>query len=740
MGTDEFKINRTYGDGNMTSEQIFKNAKWIECTGSDAPLFRKSFSAVKGEKAEITICGLGFFKLFINGRKVSNDLLVPNATCYNERDLKKLQFPLDDELSYRTYCMKYDISDYLAEGENTIAVMIGNGYYNQVSRHAEGVVTFGTPKLCYLIEKASGNVISDETTLSHRGFITYNNLYNGEKHDYTLYPQGYDLNGYSGSGFEKSAVIPAPESEFYIQFSPADKVIRTIKPVLLKDEGETKLYDIGENTVGYAVFKCAEKGKKITVNYAEEIYDERDYYGMKFAEGYQEEQFITDGTDREYIPHFTWHGFRYFRVNADIEPLRVDVVHSDCPVTSAFECDNEILNWLYDAYIRTQLGNMHCGVPSDCPHRERLGYTGDGQLCGETAMMLLDSREFYRKWLYDIADCQCKKSGHIQHTAPLMGGGGGPSGWGGAIVEVPYKFYKMYGDKDLLDEFFPKMLHFLDYLESRSENGIVWREEKDGWCLGDWCTPDPIVIPESYVNTVLYIRFIQQVIEVADILGRQSEAAHLHERESRIKHAVDIAYFSPWSHSYCGDVNGASCLAFRTGMGNETGKKNMVRKYKELGMFDTGIIATEALIGYLFEINENQLAFDLLSNEKDASFAFMKKNGATTIWENWSGRDSRNHPMFGAVTKYLFMYLLGIRQPENSAAYENVIINPRFVDGLNRAKGHITTESGKISVEYVKTGKTATVKIYADPKINSVFEYNGEKIQFSGEREFTVEV
>ncbi|MBQ8016458.1 MAG: family 78 glycoside hydrolase catalytic domain [Clostridia bacterium] len=725
----------------MTSEQIFKNAKWIECTGSDAPLFRKSFEAKKGEKAEIIICGLGFFKLFINGKKVSEDLLVPNATCYNERDLSKFEYKLYDKLSFRTYCMKYDISDYLADGENTLAVMVGNGYYNQVSRHAEGVVTFGTPKLCYIIEKDSGNVISDESTLSHKGFITYNNLYNGEKHDYSLYPQGYDTNGFSGDGFAESTVIPAPESDFHIQFSPADKAIRTIKPVLLKDEGETKLYDIGENTAGYAVFKCAEKGKKIKVNYAEELYDQRPWYGIKFEEGYQEEEFITDGTDREYIPHFTWHGFRYFRVNADVEPIRVDVVHSDCPVTSSFESDNKNLNWLYDAYIRTQLANMHSGVPSDCPHRERLGYTGDGQLCAETAMLMLDCREFYRKWLYDIADCQCQNSGHIQHTAPLMGGGGGPSGWGGAIVEVPYQFYKMYGDKELLDEFFPKMLRFFDYLESRSENGLIWREEEGGWCLGDWCPPGGRVhIPETYVNTVLYVRFMQQVIEIADILGRQSEVSFLPERIEKVKRAIDIAYFSPANHNYCGDVQGASCLAYRCGMGDADGRKWMIKKYDELGMFDTGIIATEALIGCLFEIGAAQTAFNLLASDKEVSFAYMAKNGATTLWENWDGRDSRNHPMFGAVTKYIFTSLLGIRQAKNSVAYKEVVISPRFVAGMNRAKGHITTENGVISVEYEKNGGKAKVKVFADPKIKAVFEYNGQKTEFSGEREFEIEI
>lgn len=724
----------------MTHEQIFKNAEWIECTGSDAPLFRKSFNAVKGEKAEITICGLGFFKLFINGKKVSEDLLVPNATCYSERDLHKLTFKLDDELSYRIYCMKYDVTDYLIDGENTLAVMVGNGYYNQKERMAEGDVTFGTPKLCYILEKESGNVISDKSTLSHKGFVTNNNLYNGEKHDYTLYPIGWDVNG-ECNGFEESNVIPAPESEFFIQFSPADKAVRTLQPILLKDEGESKLYEVSENTVGYAVLKCKEKGKKIRINYAEELYETREWFGMQFKDGYQEEEFITDGTDREYIPHFTWHGFRYFRIWGDAEPVRVDVVHSDCPVTSSFECDNENINWLNEAFIRTQLANMHCGVPSDCPHRERLGYTGDGQLCAETVMMMLDSREFFRKWLYDIADCQCKDSGHVQHTAPLMGGGGGPCGWGGAIVEVPYKFYKMYGDKELLNEFFPKMLKFFDYLESRSENGLVWREEEGGWCLGDWCPPGfHVLMPETYVNSVLYVRFMQQVLEIADILGRQNEVSFLPERIEKVKKAIDVAYFSPANHNYCGDVQGASSLAYRCGMGDADGRKWMIKKYDDLGMYDTGIIATEALTGYLFEIGAAQTAFNLLASDKETSFAFMKNNGATTLWENWNGRDSRNHPMFGAVTKYLYMYLLGIRQPADSAGYEKVIISPCFVDGMNRAKGHITTVNGIVSVEYEKNGNTATVKVFADPRIKSSFVYNGETTEFSGEKIFTVEI
>ena len=715
----------------MTSNEIFKNAKWITMPESDAPIFKKVFCAKENEKAIITICGLGAFKLYINGKKVSEDLLAPNASNYCYRDLSGFLYPLFDELSFRTYCMQYDVTEFMNEGENTLAVMLGNSYYNQNRRTVEGDVFYGHPKLCYLLEKESGNVISDKSTLVNKGFITENNLFYGETHDYSLLPHS--------DCFTESTETEADETEFYIQTSPCDKVTRSLSPVLIKDEGKTKLYDAGENTVGYAVVSCKEKGKKITVSYAEDIYD-KENFGMHFEEGYQTDTFITDGIQTEYAPHFLWHGFRYFRIEGDAVPLRVDVVHSDCPVTSSFECDNPQLNWLYNAFIRTQLANMHCGIPSDCPHRERLGYTGDGQLCCEAAMMMLDSKEFYRKWLYDISDCQCLKTGHVQHTAPLMGGGGGPCGWGGAMVEVPYKFYKLYGDKDLLEEFFPKMLRYFDYLETRSENSLIYREEENGWCLGDWCAPEPIKIPEAYVNTCLYVLFMQQVLEIASILGRESEVTFLPERIERVKKAINVAYFSAASHNYCGDIQGANSLALQIGLGDEFTLRKTVEKYKKLGMYDTGIIATPALTRYLFESGEGQLAFDLLSSKGEVSFDYMARNGATTLWENWNGESSKNHPMFGAVSKCLFTYLLGIRQTENSSAYADVVISPVFVDGINRAKGHITTENGVVSVEYVKDGNCAEITINADKRIKASFSYNGVHKEFTGYLKIKVEI
>lgn len=718
----------------MNQFEMFENAKWIDCPDDDiAPIFFRKFSCEKNENAEIVICGLGYFELKINGKRVSDDLLVPAASNYSKRDTSKFVYPIFDEMGYRTYVMKYDITDYIEDGENELSVMLGTGYYHQNMQFGEGNVDYGTAKLCYLIKKQSGNVISDSSTLCHKGYFERNNLYYGEFQNLNNIPNISD--------FYLSREIETPETDFYFNIAPTDKITDTIADIKFMGEYEgSKYYDIGINTVGRAVIKCKNKNEHISVAYAEEI-GGINWHGMHFlSEGKYVDEFITDGTDREYHSKFSWQGFRYLKITGDAVPVRIDVIHSDCKVTSDFSCDNENLNWLYNTYVHTQLCNMHSGVPSDCPHRERLGYTGDGQLCCEAAMLTLNSKEFYRKWLYDIADCQNKTNGHIQHTAPLMGGGGGPCGWGGAIVEVPYVYYKMYGDKELLSEFFPKMLKYFDYLESRSEFSLVCKEEKGGWCLGDWLPPTPIQIPESFVNSCLYVGFMKKAQKIAKILGRESETEYLSERIGRVSSAINAAYYSPQQRAYCGDINGASSIALQAGLGNDDVKNCVIEKYKKLGQFDTGIIATEALIGYLFSVDENDLAFELLTNDKEVSFSHMKKSGATTLWENWNGESSRNHPMFGAVTKYIFTEILGIKQPENAGGFKEVVISPKFIGSLSHIKGHITTDNGIISVEYNKSGKTVNVKIKADERIKTVFSYADFTKDINGECAFTFEI
>ncbi|MEE0639467.1 MAG: family 78 glycoside hydrolase catalytic domain, partial [Acutalibacteraceae bacterium] len=541
--------------------------------------------------------------------------------------------------------------------------------------------------------------VSDENLEWKQSRIIENNIYFGEVHDMSL---ADELT--ANSGFQNVIKAPAHETQFFIQDCPADRAERAIKPAKLFDLGEVSIYDMGENISGYPVVAATVDGANITVRCSEEINPDGTLNFDSCDRGQiQKDEYRNAKKGEECMPWFTWHGFRYFELTNNAEPVRCEVIHSDCAVTSSFESGSEMLNWLYDAYIRTQLSNMHSGVPSDCPHIERLGYTGDGQLCCEAAMMLLDSQKFYKKWLEDISDCQSIGNGHVQHTAPFMGGGGGPAGWGGAIAVVPYEMYKIYGDKETFRRYLPKILRYFDYLDSRSYGGLVCREEEGGWCLGDWCPPEQITICEPVVNTALYVKQMMMTKEASEAIGESETAAMLEKRIEEKKQAILNAYYSPQTGSFIGDAQGANSFAVDIGLGGERAFNNTKKKYDAADAFDTGIFGTDILIRVLFERGCADTAFRLLTSTGKGSFYNMKKQGATTIWENWDGERSHSHPMFGAVTRYLFSFILGITQEKNSAGYEKIVIAPQIPDGLNRASGHITTVRGEIAVSFVRT-------------------------------------
>ena len=242
-----------------------------------------------------------------------------------------------------------------------------------------------------------------------------------------------------------------------------------------------------------------------------------------------------------------------------------------------------------------------------------------------------------------------------RHVPRPGGGGGGPGGWGGAIVFVPYSFYKFYKDESVLRKYYNNMLNFLSYMEDRSENGLVVREELGGWCLGDWCSPgNKNLIPEPFVNTYFLIKAFKQVIEISEILGK--ETAKLKTRLDSVIKAFTKAYYDEATGTFCSSVEASDAYAYDIGLGDERTLKAIVDKYETLGEFDTGIFGTDILIRVLCENGYKELAFKLLTSEKENTFYNMKKHGATTLWENWNGEASHSHPMFGAVVQYIVKY------------------------------------------------------------------------------------
>lgn len=725
----------------MTHYEIFKNAEWIEPQENlTSAIFRDTFE-IKDKKARIFICGLGYFTLYINGKRVSDDELVPAYTDYlrRERSEMKLSYPLRDKMDHRIYVMEYDISKFIKKGKNVIGVMLGGGYFHQTDRKAEGNMDYGNIRLCFRITSGSDEFVSSKSTLYKQGFIKKSSLYYGEEHDYNGFDYNWNTLEANPDGWKEPVINEDTEDvPFYIQDFDTDKVVKTVKPVKVHDFGDHSLYDCGINLTGYPVVKCEKAGEKISLKFAENI--NNDFTLNCRSAGYEQiayDEFITDGITKEFYPRFLWHGFRYFTLSNNAAPVKVCEVHTDLKVTSGFECSDDTINWLYNTYIHTQLSNVHSAVPSDCPHRERLGYTGDGQLCAGAGMLSFDSQAFYKKWIYDIIDCQDKTTGHVQHTAPFAGGGGGPAGWGGAIISVVYHYVKYFGDTELLEDVYDNMMLYVKYMESRCKNGIVVKEEPKGWCLGDWCTPEKIEIPEPYVNTCLYITHLVLLRKLAVMVNKNT--SELDKLITMHKSSIIQKYFPDDDMSFLGGIQGADAFAADCGIAGYKTLEMMNRKYGTIEKFDTGIFGTYYLIKNLFKAGFADTAIKLLKSEiPDHSFGWMKLQGATTLWENWNGEASHNHPMFGGCVKYLYENILGIVQGRNSIGFDEIVISPSDNHILDYAKGFVTTVKGKIAVEYQKKDGGIDFVITLDKNMEGIFIYKRKKYKLAaGKNKFT---
>ncbi len=721
----------------MKHNEIFGNAQWVMPDEDlTSAIFRSTFIVDDISTAtNINICGLGYFILYINGKRVSDDEFVPAYSDYipRKRENMNLEYPLSDVMDNRIYCLTYDISDYVTEGENVIGVMVGGGYFHQFERKAEGNMDYGNIRLCYKITNADAEFVSDEKVLYQQGFIKKSSMFFGEEHDYNGFDYNWNTLEANTDGWKSTVVCDSMKDiSMYIQSFSTDKIKRVFTPKKVKDFGDFSIYDTGETITGYAVVKCDKAGERVELKFAENLNEDStlNYISAGYDDQIANDVFITDGITQQYYPRLLWHGFRYFSLTNNAEPIEVKEVHADVAVTSSFECSDDTVNWLYNTYIHTQLSNTHSAVMTDCPHRERLGYTGDGQLCAVAGMMTLDMKDIYKKWIYDIIDCQDKITGHVQHTAPFAGGGGGPAGWGGAMITVPYNYFKQYGDVEFLKECYPYMKKFSDYMESRCENGIIVREEEKGWCLGDWCTPEKVVIPESFVNTCMYISQLKMLNEVEKVLD--IDTAETEKLISSHKQAVKASYPADSNESFLDGIQGADAFAVDCSIATNKTLDALAEKYTQLGMYDTGIFGTYILTGVLFNNGKFDLAFELLSSKKEVSFEYMRKNGATTLWENWNGEASHNHPMFGASVQYLFDSVLGIRQTSDSYGYENIIIAPAQIKSLDFAKGHIETVKGEISVDYKKTDGKIDFTVTLPSELTAKFIYGDYETTLQG--------
>lgn len=713
----------------MVTSFEFDGCSYLEADNSlDAFYVRKSFSADEVASAVVRVNALGFIVPYFNGKKLTDEMCIPAWTNYAKRDLSTAEYPIFDTMCQRRYYLEYDVTSLMAKGENLFALHVGNGWYGTHLVGGENMPRWGTKKVIYKIiltmkDGAVKEICSDATALYKESYIKVTGIYNNETMDGRDYDESVYTLDYDDSSWNNMTEVYSEPVVMSLQNFSGDIVDYSLVPELICDDARGRLYDITLDVAGIYVLEFdedAQPGDKATITFAERIDDNNEFL-LRHTGGdfrLQKDVYICGESKRSFSPVFTWRAGKYARVEGKAKFVRFDVAYSPVPVVAELKTENDVLAWLFEAYCRTQNCNIHGMVPSDCPHRERLGYTGDGQLCCAAGMTIFDSEKMYRKWMEDIADCQDIYNGHVQHTAPFYGGGGGPGGWGGAMVIVPWVFYKKFGDVSVLRKYYNRMLKYLDYMQDHSEGNIVVREEKDGWCLGDWCPPDNDVrIPCEFVNTYFYLKCIDMTMKSAEILGKEDDAKALEERFFEVSNSFVNAFYNDETGSFCDGVQGADAFALDLGLGDERTEENLVNHYTELGHLDTGIFGTDIVVRVLFEKGYGSLAWLMLTNESEVSFGYMKNHGATTLWENWDGCDSLSHPMFGAVNEYIYTYILGIKQCEDSVGYEKIKIEPAYIPESGNISGSIVTKNGKISVDITYIDGVRCVKYSADDGI-----------------------
>lgn len=614
--------------------------------------------------------------------------------------------------------------------------MLGEGLYTEL--RYDGIHRIlGRKKLIFRILSENFDIFSDGSEKYALSFITRSGFHEGGEHDYTDWDEKILLPDYDDTNLENvSLTEPLIDAEYCYTDCPPDRIIRALPAKLIYSNDRYKIYDCGEGTTGYPIV-ISKKGfeGEIRITFSERLCENGD--DIDPTHSFMQHLYATvSGKETEIYPYFSWFGFRYFRIEGEAICNEVKVVHMPIEVSSSFKTNDQTLNWIYDAYINTQLTNLHRGGPSDCPHLEREFYTGDGQLMSKTVMMTLAARELYKKWIIDISDCQDKISGRVQYTAPyFISCGGGPGGWSSAIVAVPYEYYKAYGDDTYIKLLYPQMIKYLDFLEEHSEADLVTSFKDGDWCLGDWAGPVKWMLPAPFVNTYFRVLSTMRVIEIAREIGETKDIPRLENDLKKCRAAIDKFYLNSFNSdsTYCANVQGAGAFALSIGLGTEITKRKLIEYYEKNPYYDTGIFATELLTRALFELGRADLAYKLLTADNPHGYGKWRSLGSNTLHEYFTSPSrSHSHPMFGSVVGCMIEYILGIRQTDDSVGYRKVTISPKRIKELTEAVGHITCPHGKISVSYTTNGNSRFYRIEIPIGVSAIIDIEGSPFSSVG--------
>ena len=687
-----------------------------------APLFRREFRINRNiVRAVAYATGLGYFELYMNGSKVGNDVLVPNQTNYGKRpNLMNENIPLPDNFrEYRVMYLAYDVTELLKNGANVVGAMVGNGFYNPAKYWCG---SYGTPRFILQMhitydDGSEETIVSDESWKAAKSPILMDMVYYGEHYDARLEMPGWCSPGFDDSGWENAILRKAPEGSLRAHTGPPDRVMEVIDPVKIEklEEGKYKI-DFGQEISGWVHIKDlnGESGKKIDIKYLQ-----------AFSPNGENTYTMRGGAPESYHARFTWFVFREIEISGwpgelKAENVTAEAVYTDVKTTGIFTCSNKLFEDINRIWWRSQTDNMHGGIASDCPNRERSPYTGDGQVACVTVMHIFDARAFYKKWIDDIIGASNEETGYVPNGAPWQPGCGGGVAWGAAISIMPWEFYLHNGDEDILRDSYDAMKGYIRYMLTwTNEKGIMFSQAlgPNGkplrWLnLGDWVAPFELP-PDNMVHTFYLWRCADITSKTAQILGNKAEAEHYRIVAEKTRTAFMEEFWNETTGSY--GKYGGNIFALRMGVPKEKKAKVIAALEADIKAngdhLDTGIFGTQFFFEVLAENGLNELAFEAMNKTTMPSYGYWLEQGATTSWEHWDKGGSGNHPMFGGGMVWLYRKLAGMNTDPDFPGYRHIIFRPQPPEDVASAGYLNLTNYGEAGIRWKKEQGRFTMEI-----------------------------
>ncbi|MDD3511010.1 MAG: family 78 glycoside hydrolase catalytic domain [Fermentimonas sp.] len=675
------------------------------------------------ERAVLYISGQGVYEAYINGEKISDDVLAPTVSWYPDR----------------VYYNVYDVTSLISDNTNLLGVILGNGRYFGMRESWSQM--FGLPRLLAQleIEYSDGStdlIITDDSwKVTSRGPIIANNEFDGEEYDARLEFSDWNLADFNDSDWKSADIMDAPGGVITAQPNPNIQIQEELTPIKVTEITDGKyILDMGQNMVGWLKVNNL-KGKKdqpISFRFAETLKEDGTLYvdNLRTAKAHDIYTPAADG-NFSWEPKFVFHGFRFVEISGlDYQPQLSDftgkVVYDKMETTGRFETNNETINQVFKNAFWGIRGNYR-GMPTDCPQRdERVGWLGDRTTGSFGEAFIFDNALLYSKWLQDIEDSQSPE-GSISVVSPKYWTlYHDDVTWPAAYFYSAKMLWQQYGDTEPIFKHYNSMKRYLERIQEVSMQDYIITKD----AYGDWCMP-----PESQelihsqdpsrrtagpvLSTTVYYSLLNLMSEFAELTGNSQDIPAYKELATQIRNAYNNMYFNPDSAMYDNNTVTANMLSLRLGLvpeGKEVDVFNNIIEKTEVdfnGHVSTGVLGIQHLMRGLTEYGNIDLAYKIATNRTYPSWGYMIENGATTIWELWNGNtanpamNSGNHVMLlGDLIIWYYEDLAGIKNHPESIAFKKLLMEPKFPEGLTHVDASYNSVHGEILSEWsIENGK-----------------------------------